>query len=218
MIVYLQPMPICTMFDIQNYTSFIAAILVFQAVPGAGTIAILDATARDGRSAGMAAVLGTLAGDCLFMLAAAAGLAALLQAQPLAFQGLQWFGAAYLCWLGVQLLLSEPGGAGAEPARAQTAGVYFRRAFMVSLTNPKVILFFVAFFPLFLKPGASGTTLALMMLHVTVLSLAYQAALVLVGNLVAVRLKAFPGARRLAIRIAGVALVGLGGRLAAGIR
>ncbi len=218
MIVYLQPMPICTMFDIQNYTSFIAAILVFQAVPGAGTIAILDATARDGRSAGMAAVLGTLAGDCLFMLAAAAGLAALLQAQPLAFQGLQWFGAAYLCWLGVQLLRSQPGGAGAEPARAQTAGVYFRRAFMVSLTNPKVILFFVAFFPLFLKPGASGTTLALMMLHVTVLSLAYQAALVLVGNLVAVRLKAFPGARRLAIRIAGVALVGLGGRLAVGIR
>jgi len=218
MIVYLQPSRICTMFDIQNYASFIAAILVFQAVPGAGTIAILDATARDGRSAGMAAVLGTLAGDGLFMLAAAAGLAALLQAQPLAFQGLQWCGAAYLCWMGVQLLRRQSVGAGAVPARPQAVGVYFRRALLVSLTNPKVILFFVAFFPLFLKPGAPGATLVLMMLHVTVLSLAYQTGLVLVGNLVAVRLKAFPGARRLATRIAGVALVGLGGRLAAGIR
>lgn len=208
----------CQMLDIQNYSSFLVAILVFQAVPGAGTIAILDATARDGRSAGMAAVLGTLAGDGLFMLAAAAGLAAILQAYPVAFQGLQWFGVAYLCWLGVQLIRSRPGGDGVEPARSQPARVYFRRAFVVSLTNPKVILFFVAFFPLFLKPGASTAILPVMMLHVTVLSLAYQTALVLVGRLVAVRFAAFPGARRLATRLAGVALVGLGARLAAGIR
>lgn len=206
------------MLDIQNYSSFLVAILVFQAVPGAGTIAILDATARDGRSAGMAAVLGTLAGDGLFMLAAAAGLAAILQAYPVAFQGLQWFGVAYLCWLGVQLIRSRPGGDGVGPARSQPVRMYFRRAFVVSLTNPKVILFFVAFFPLFLKPGASTATLAVMMLHVTVLSLAYQSALVLVGRLVAVRLQAFAGARRLATRLAGVALVGLGARLAAGIR
>ncbi len=206
------------MLDIQNYSSFITAILVFQAVPGAGTIAILDATARDGRRAGMAAVLGALAGDCLFMLAAAAGLAAIMQAHPVAFQGLQWFGAAYLCWLGVQLLRSRPGGDGPEPVRSQTSRVYFRRAFMVSLTNPKVILFFVAFFPLFLQPGASTTTLAVMMLHVSVLSLVYQAALVLAGNLVAVRFAAFPGARRLATRLAALTLIGLSARLATGIR
>ena len=205
------------MFDIQNYASFIAAILVFQAVPGAGTIAILDATARDGRSAGMAAVLGTLAGDGLFMLAAAAGLAALLQAQPLAFQGLQWCGAAYLCWMGVQLLRRQSVGAGAVPARPQAVGVYFRRALLVSLTNPKVILFFVAFFPLFLKPQASTATLVVMMLHVTVLSLVYQAALVLIGNWAAVRFAAFPGGRQTATRFAGLALMALSIRLAVDI-
>lgn len=209
---FMHPMP-----DIQNYGSFIAAILVFQAVPGAGTIAILDATARDGRRAGMAAVLGTLAGDFLFMLAAAAGLAALLQAQPLLFQALRWFGVAYLGWLGVQLLRSRPSAEGSTPARPQTARVYFRRAFMVSLTNPKVMLFFVAFFPLFLRPDASALTLPVMMLHVTALSLVYQGTLVLAGNLVARRLAAFAGARRVATRLAGLALVALGVRLAVDI-
>lgn len=206
------------MLDIQNYASFVTAILVFQAVPGAGTIAILDATARQGRSAGMAAVLGTLLGDLVFMLGAALGLAALLQAQPAVFQALQWFGVVYLFWLGVLLLRSPAGGAQARPAPAQPPAAYFRKALLVSLTNPKVLLFFVAFFPLFLRPGASAATLPVMMLHVTVVSLAYQAALVLVGNLVAVRLAAFAGARRAASQAAGLALIALGAKLAAGVR
>ncbi|MNI68015.1 leucine export protein LeuE [compost metagenome] len=88
---------------------------------------------------------------------------------------------------------------------------------MVSLTNPKVILFFVAFFPLFLKPAASPVTLAVMMLHVTVLSLLYQSALVLIGNALALRLATLPGARLLATRFAGLALVGLSIQLAAGV-
>lgn len=202
------------MLDIQNYPSFITAVLVFQAVPGAGTIAILDATARDGRRAGLAAVLGTLLGDGLFMLAAVAGLAAVMQAHPWVFRGLQWFGLAYLGWLAWQLIRSRPGEGASASARVHAPLMYFRRAFIVSLTNPKVMLFFVAFFPLFLEPGASKVTLVVMMLHVTVLSLVYQAALVLIGNGVAVRCAAFPGGRQTASRFAGLALVALSIRLA----
>jgi len=88
----------------------------------------------------------------------------------------------------------------------------------VSLTNPKVILFFVSFFPLFLKPQASTATLAVMMLHVTVISLLYQGALVLVGNKVAAALRNIPSARRLATRLAGLALIGFGIKLAANNR
>lgn len=205
------------MLDIQHYGSFILAILVFQAIPGAGTIAILDATARHGKGAGMAAVLGTIAGDFLFMVAAAAGLAAIMRTHPLVFQGLQWAGVAYLLWLGAQLIRTRPSAQDQEHGRDRSPWVYFRRAFMVSLTNPKVILFFVAFFPLFLKPAASTATLAVMMLHVTLLSLLYQGALVLIGNAVALRLVTFPGARRLATRFAGLALVGLSIQLAAGV-
>jgi hypothetical protein len=61
-----------------------------------------------------------------------------------------------------------------------TLSGYFRRALLVSLTNPKAILFFIAFFPLFLKPNPSTATLPLMMLHVTILTLCYQDVVVLV--------------------------------------
>lgn len=97
------------MLDIQNYGSFVAAILVFQAIPGASTIAILDSTARDGRGAGISAVMGTLAGDALLMTAAVAGLAALLQANPMLFQSLQWLGVAYLFWMGGKLVFAKGG-------------------------------------------------------------------------------------------------------------
>ncbi|WP_316151948.1 LysE family translocator [Cupriavidus sp. BIC8F] len=206
------------MFDIQNYTSFVLAILVFQLIPGPGTIAILNATARNGVAAGMGAVCGTLLGDLVYMLAAVAGLAAVMQANPLLFHGLQWFGAAYLCWMGVQLLRTRIAADAGVPEPRKSARVYLRQGFTVSLTNPKVVLFFVAFFPLFLRPDASPATLAAMMAHVTVLSLAYQAALVLAGNAVASRLRALPFARTLATRLAGIALVGFGLRLAASNR
>ncbi|QUN28360.1 LysE family translocator [Cupriavidus sp. KK10] len=206
------------MLDIQNYTSFVLAILVFQLIPGPGTIAILNATARNGVAAGMGAVCGTLLGDFVYMLAAVAGLAAVMRANPLLFHSLQWFGAAYLCWMGVQLLRTRFAADAGVPEPRKSARVYLRQGFTVSLTNPKVVLFFVAFFPLFLRPDASPATLAAMMAHVTVLSLAYQAALVLAGNAVASRLRALPFARTLATRLAGIALVGFGLRLAASNR
>lgn len=206
------------MFDIQNYTSFVAAVLVFQLIPGPGTIAILNATARNGVRAGGAAVLGTLAGDFVFMVAAVAGLAAIMQSNPVVFQALQWFGAGYLVWMGVQLLRANMAGTdvAAEPQRSPA--VYFRQAFAVSLTNPKVILFFVSFFPLFLTPDASALTLGVMMAHVTVLSLLYQGLLVLLGNRVARALRGLPSARKVATRLAGLALIGFGIRLAAAHR
>jgi threonine/homoserine/homoserine lactone efflux protein len=72
----------------------------------------------------------------------------------------------------------------------------------------------VAFFPLFIQPQASGLTLAVMMAHVTVLSLLYQAGLVLFGNTVAARLRSLPSARKVATRLAGLALIGFGIKLA----
>jgi leucine efflux protein len=206
------------MFDIQNYGSFIAAIVVFQLIPGPGTLAILNATARNGVGAGLGAVLGTLVGDFLFMVAAVAGLAAVMNANPAVFQALQWFGAAYLCWMGLQLLRARIANDAATAEPRKPASVYFRQAFAVSITNPKVVLFFVAFFPLFLRPDSSSLTLAAMMAHVTVISFLYQAGLVLAGNSIARKLEALPSARRIATRLAGVALIGFGIKLASSNR
>jgi leucine efflux protein len=206
------------LFGIHDYPSFVAAIIVFQLIPGPGTLAILNASARNGIGAGLGAVLGTLLGDFLFMVAAVAGLAAVMNANPVFFRALQWFGAAYLCWIGVQLLRARitPDATVAESPKS--AWTYFRQGCAVSLTNPKVVLFFVAFFPLFLRPGSSGGTLVAMMVHVTLISFAYQAGLVLLGNAVARRLRAMPSARRIATRLAGIALVGFGIKLASSSR
>ena len=202
------------MFEIQNYGSFVCAILLFQLIPGPGTLAILTATARSGIGAGCGAVMGTLVGDFVYMVAAVVGLAAVMNANPLLFRALQWFGVAYLCWIGVQLLRARLAGAGTAPDSRKSAWVYFRQAFVVSLTNPKVVLFFVAFFPLFLRVDASPITLGAMMAHVTVISFLYQTGLVLIGNAVARTLSSLPVVRTVATRVAGLALIGFGVKLA----
>lgn len=202
------------MFDIQHYASFIAAILLFQMAPGPGTLTILGATARSGIAAGFGAACGTLLGDGVYMLAAVLGLAALLAAYPKAFVALQWLGVAYLCWIGLKLL-HEPGtGQGAQESAGHDGWHYFRQGFAVALTNPKVIMFFLAFFPLFLRADARLITLVSMLLHVTLISLLYQGGLVLLGNLVVRRLSRVTTARRIANRLAGMALVGFGLKLA----
>jgi len=202
------------MLDIQNYASFVAAIVVFQLIPGPGTLAILNATARAGVGAGLAAVVGTLTGDFVYMLAAVLGLAAVLAAYPPVLAAAQWFGIGYLCWLGVRLLRARGGPAAAAAAHGRGARRYFGQALAVSLTNPKVVMFFMAFFPLFLREGAPPVTLVAMMLHVTLIAFVYQAGLVLVGNAAARRLARWPWARLAATRLAGVALIGFGARLA----
>jgi leucine efflux protein len=202
------------MFDIQNYASFIAAIVVFQLIPGPGTLAILNATARNGVRAGLGAVLGTLLGDFLYMVAAVLGLAAVMQANPQWFEALQWFGAAYLCWMGLGLLRAKVATGDAVPEARKSTWIYFRQAFAVSLTNPKVILFFVAFFPLFLRADAPPSTLVAMMVHVTAICFLYQTLLVFAGNAIAARLTGMPWARRIATRLAGFALVAFGVKLA----
>jgi leucine efflux protein len=65
----------------------------------------------------------------------------------------QWLGAAYLAWLGFQMLVAKPG---AAPVLNITAGHYFRQALMITLLNPKAILFYMAFFPLFVDPVHMG--------------------------------------------------------------
>jgi hypothetical protein len=99
---------------------------------------------------GLAATLGVIAGDQVLMWLAVAGVAALLAAYPPAFRAIQWLGAGYLAWLGLRMLLAKPGDA---PVLQIRAGQYFRQAFAITLLNPKAIVFYMAFFPLFVDPA-----------------------------------------------------------------
>jgi leucine efflux protein len=202
------------MFNIQNYTSFILAVLIFQLIPGAGTITILNATARKGVGSGMKAVFGTLSGDFIYMLAAVLGLATLLSAYPKILAGVQWLGAAYLCWIGLKLLRAPVTNETTDMVLEGGNWKYFRQALAVSLTNPKVIMFFMAFFPLFLSKESTLVTLLVLMAHVTAISFVYQTCLVLVGNSAAKRLSRWRSFRLVASRLAGIALIGFGVKLA----
>jgi threonine/homoserine/homoserine lactone efflux protein len=84
------------------------------------------------------------------MWSALAGVAALLAAYPQAFQAVQWSGAVYLAWLGFKMLMAKPGSA---PAINIKPRHYLRQAMVITLLNPKAILFAAAFFPQFIQPG-----------------------------------------------------------------
>lgn len=205
------------MTDIQHHGSFIAAVLIFQLMPGPGTLNILRATADHGLKAGFAASAGTLIGGLLCMGAAVGGVEAVLRGQPGAIQFVQWAGSAYLAWMGWCLLarhrrLQAAGLACAAP----TLACQVRRALAVSLTNPKVILFYFALFPLFLQPAAAGPALMTMVLHVLGISVAWQSLLVVGGDIAARRLRKLPRAGQIAQRLAGLALMGFALKLVTG--
>ena len=201
------------MYHIQNYSSFIFAVIAFQIIPGAGTITILNATARKGVCGGMKSVLGTLIGDFIYMLSAVLGLAAILSAYPTILKGAQWIGVAYLCWMGVKLLRTSEKNEPSGIFLNKESWACFRQGLAISLTNPKTIMFFMAFFPLFLRADSTPVTLFLLMGHVAMISFLYQTFLVLVGNAVARKLAKWKLARLVANRLAGVAFISFGVKL-----
>ncbi|MDO9354771.1 MAG: LysE family translocator, partial [Solirubrobacteraceae bacterium] len=163
-----------TMQDIHPLGNFIVAIVIFQLIPGPGTLSILRATADHGLKAGFASVAGTLLGGLLCMLAAASGLEAVLRGRPEMTQLIQWAGSLYLAWMGWRLLSVARGASNAGPEAAPALGQHLRRALAVSLTNPKVILFYFALFPLFMSaPDTAGNSLATMIACVTGISFVY---------------------------------------------
>ena len=96
------------MFGVTDYGAFVAAIIIFLAIPGPGNLALITSTGKGGIRAGLAATFGIIAGDQVLMWAAVAGVAALLLTYPAAFHAVQWLGAAYLAWLGARMLLAKP--------------------------------------------------------------------------------------------------------------
>lgn len=201
------------MFGIADYGAFVAAIVLFLAIPGPGNLALITSTSKGGVRGGLAATLGVIAGDQVLMWAAVAGLAALLLAAPALFAAVQWLGAAYLAWLGVQMLRAKPG---AKPVLNIEPHHYLRQAALITLLNPKAIVFYMAFFPLFVDPARQQglLTFAAMAATIAVLTLAYGAIVVLLTYRLAERMRAQPRIARALEKLAGVFLIGFGIKLA----
>ncbi|HEX2544201.1 MAG TPA: LysE family translocator [Ramlibacter sp.] len=201
------------MFGVADYGAFVIAIIVFLAIPGPGNLALITSTGKGGVPGGLAATFGIIAGDQVLMWAAVAGVAALLAAYPAAFSAVQWLGAAYLAWLGGKMLLAKPGSA---PVLNIQPRQYFRQSFLITLLNPKAIVFYMAFFPLFIDPARHQglLTFAVMAATVAVLTFLYGLGAVLLTHYLAERMRANPLIGRVLEKVAGVFLIGFGVKLA----
>ena len=201
------------MFGIADYGAFVAAIVLFLAIPGPGNLALITSTGKGGIRGGLAATLGVIAGDQVLMWMAVAGVAALLAAYPAAFHAVRWLGAAYLAWLGFKMLLAKPGAAPVLNIRPRH---FARQAFFITLLNPKAIVFYMAFFPLFVDPvrHQGMVTFGAMALTIAVLTFAYGLAATLLTHFLAERMRANPRISATLEKLAGVFLIGFGVKLA----
>jgi leucine efflux protein len=201
------------MFGVADYPAFVVAVLVFLFIPGPGNLALITSTGQGGVRGGLAATLGLIAGDQVLMWLAVAGVATLLTASPVLFGAVQWLGAGYLAWLGWRMWRARPGDA---PVVQIRAGQYFRQAFAITLLNPKAIVFYMAFFPLFVDPQRHQglPTFAFMAATIAVLTFLYAAGVVLLTRRLADRLRASPRAVRWLERLCGTLLIGFGVKLA----
>lgn len=201
------------MHSIDQPGGFLFAVLIFQLIPGPGTLAILRATGQHGMKAGFASVSGTLLGGLLCMVAAASGVEAVFRGRPEAMHLLQTVGSLYLAWMGWCLLKNRAQAARSTETVVPGWGQHLREALAVSLTNPKVILFYFALLPLFFRAPVTAESFGTMVACVSGISLIYQGGLVLAGNAAARRLRRLPSARLIVQRVAGLSLIGFAVKL-----
>jgi threonine/homoserine/homoserine lactone efflux protein len=201
------------MFGVADYGAFVAAILIFLAIPGPGNLALITSTSKGGIRGGLGATFGVIFGDQVLMWAAVAGVATLLATYPVAFHAVQWLGAAYLAWLGGKMLLAKPG---AAPVLNIEPRHYLKQAFFITLLNPKAIVFYMAFFPLFIDPARHQgvLTFGVMAATIAVLTFLYGLTAVLLTHFLAERMRANPLIGRVLEKLAGTFLIGFGIKLA----
>lgn len=201
-----------------TYGSFLVFTVALVLVPGPDVAVTTRNTLAGGRTRGAWTAVGITSSNAVQGLAAAAGLGALVvRSQPL-FEVIRWAGVGYLAYLGVQALRSAV--AGRYPADELTAGTGtaqrlagWRQGFLSNITNPKVLVFYLAVLPQFLTPDSGVPTLVLLALTHAVLGLLYL--LLLVAGMH--RARAVLGRRRVRRAldaVTGTVLLGFGARLA----
>jgi threonine/homoserine/homoserine lactone efflux protein len=155
------------MIGIHDFELFVASGLLLNIVPGPDTAYIVGRSVQMGWRGGVVGALGIGAGCLGHILAAAVGLSALLVASATAFTAVKWLGAAYLCYIGLTMLLSRPRNSDAGVQRDREAiplSRVFWQGALTNVLNPKVAMFFLAFLPQFVDADAPHKLLAFLTL------------------------------------------------------
>ncbi|MET9928744.1 MULTISPECIES: leucine efflux protein LeuE [unclassified Streptomyces] len=213
------------MLGVTDLPTYLAGLLLIVLLPGPNSLYVLSVAARRGVRTGYKAAAGVWTGDAVLMTLSALGAASLLQTTPLLFAVVKYAGAGYLTWLAVGMLrvavslwrerhqrTAELAEAAEAPATVENP---YRRALVVSLINPKAILFLISFFVQFVDPGYAYPALSFLLLG-TLLQLAsflYLSTLIFGGTRLAA---AFRRRKRLsagATSAAGVLFLGFAAKL-----
>lgn len=200
-------------YGIDNIATFIAGTIFIVLLPGPNSLYVMSVATRQGVAAGYRGACGVFVGDAILMLLSATGAASLLQTNPALFMLIKYAGGLYLAWMGVGLLRSAWGlwrGAGTAASESPPAAVDnarpFHAALIISLMNPKAILFFISFFIQFVDSSYEHTWLSFSILGLIVqfFSALYLSALIYGGAHLAAQFRR----RR---RFSAVATGGVGG-------
>ena len=191
--------------------AFLVAAILLAVTPGPGIAYVVARTAAGGRSEGLASCLGTCLGGLLHVLAAAFGLSVLIAQSALAFNLLKYLGAAYLVYLGIRMWLRQEPTAAVATMAPQGARRALVEGIVVEALNVKTALFFLAFLPQFVDPGAA---LVPQLVLLGSLCVALNTFVDVVAVFAAHRLLRSEAARaaraRMMTRMSGVTMMGLG--------
>ena len=196
--------------------AFFIATAVFAYMPGPATLYTAAQTIARGRRGGLLAAAGIHVGGYVHVIAATLGLAALFAAVPVLYAVLKLVGAAYLVWLGAQFLLQQATTAQFADSEPLQAPAFWQSA-TVEILNPKTALFYVAFLPQFTDAAASLPLWSQLLILGTIVNLLFSSAdllVVFLAEKLTATLRESPRANRLARRIGGTILIGLGANLA----
>jgi leucine efflux protein len=222
------------MLGVPDIWTYVIGTILIVLLPGPNSLFVLSTAARSGVRAGYRAAAGVFLGDGVLMLAAALGAASLLKAYPPVFLAVKYAGAVYLGYIGLSMAIGairnarrrtdeatvraqSPAAADVPaPEGAPAPSRPFRRALVISLLNPKAILFFISFFVQFLDPTYAHPELSFLLLAsiLQVCSALYLSTLIFGGTFLA---NQFRRRRRLAAGLTagvGAVFVGFGIRLA----
>lgn len=156
---------------IENLVAFVAASVVIIVIPGPSVLFVIGRSIALGRRAGVLSVVGNTLGTAPAVIAVAFGVGAIVTSSIVAFTVLKIVGAIYLVWLGIQAIRHRNAQATGAVARPTSSWTLLRQGFVVGLTNPKTIAFFVAVLPQFVAPQAGAVWLQMLLLGLTFLVL-----------------------------------------------
>ncbi|MFP3889517.1 MAG: leucine efflux protein LeuE [Ralstonia sp.] len=211
-------------FGVTEFWTFLLGTIFIVLLPGPNSMYVLSVAARRGVRAGYQGACGVFVGDAILMVLSAAGVASLLKASPALFYVVKYIGAAYLAWIGLQMLRGavrnwrarQQGESVEQNAAPADESHPFKKALIISLLNPKAILFFISFFIQFVDPHFALPVVSFVVLGLVcqVCSFLYLTTIIFVGARLAA---AFRARRRLSAGMSsgvGAMFIGFSAKLA----